>query len=130
MKRYIAFITLVMCVAVAVFFSGLVFPTWLAVSVLVVGIVCDSLTTWLCLRKKGTEGNPVVSFLFKKIGFVGTLVLWAIIWVAIIYFRILPASPMAQTAVAIAYWLVVVNNLIVLRRVSKAYKANMVTQVV
>lgn len=120
MKKYIAFIALCMCVAIAVFLSGFVMPTFVAVSVLVLAILSDTTTTYLCLRKKGQEGNPVVAKLFKKLGYKGTTAIWLGIWVAIIYFRVLPAGEQVQTAVALAYWIVPLNNLLVLRRLTKA----------
>ena len=119
MKKYIAFVALCMGVAVAVFFSGFSMATPIAILVLVMAIASDTTTTYLCLRKKGQEGNPVVARLFKKLGYKGTTAVWLVIWVLIIYFRVLPAPEQVQTAVALAYWLVPMNNLMVLRRLSK-----------
>lgn len=123
MKKYIAFIALCMGVAIAVFLSGFVMPTLVAVSVLVLAILSDTTTTYLCLRKKGQEGNPVVARLFKRLGYKGTTMVWLGIWVLIIWFRVLPASETVQTAVALAYWMVPINNLWVLRRLSKRNNA-------
>ena len=119
MKKYIAFITLCMGVAIVVFLSGFTMPTLIAVSVLVTAILSDTTTTYLCLRKRGQEGNPVVARLFKWLGYKGTTAIWLGIWVLIIWFRVLPASEQIQTAVALAYWMVPMNNLWVLRRLSK-----------
>jgi len=123
MKKYIAFVALCMCVAIAVFLSGFTMPTSIAILVLVLAIASDTTTTYLCLRKKGQEGNPVVARLFKRLGFKGTTVIWLAIWVLIIYFRVLPATEQVQTAVAFAYWLVPMNNLMVLRRLTKRNNA-------
>ena len=57
MKKYIAFITLCMGVAIVVFLSGFTMPTQIAVLVLVLAILSDTTTTYLCLRKKGQEGE-------------------------------------------------------------------------
>lgn len=119
MKKFIVFMTLCMSVAVAVFLSGFVMPTPIAILVLVLAIFSDTFTTYLCLMKKGQEGNPVVAKLFKKLGYKGTTAVWLGIWALIIWFRVLPASETVQTAVAIAYWLVPMNNLWVLRRLSR-----------
>ena len=119
MKKYIAFVALCMGVAIVVFLSGFTMPTSVAISVLVLAILSDTTTTYLCLRKKGQEGNPVVARLFKKLGYKGTTAVWLVIWVLIIYFRVLPAGEQVQTAVAFAYWLVPMNNLMVLRRLTK-----------
>ena len=119
MKKYIAFVALCMGVAIVVFLSGFTMPTSVAISVLVLAIFSDTTTTYLCLRKKGQEGNPVVARLFKKLGYKGTTAVWLGIWVLIIYFRVLPAGEQVQTAVAFAYWLVPMNNLMVLRRLTK-----------
>jgi len=119
LKKYIMFVMLMMGIAVVVFLSGFVIPTPIAILVLVVAILSDTTTTYLCLRKKGQEGNPVVARLFKKLGYRGTTAVWLGIWALIIWFRVLPASEQVQTAVALAYWIVPVNNLWVLRRLSK-----------
>jgi len=118
MVKFAAFVALIVGVAVAVLLSGLNLPTYLAILVLVCAVGADSLTTWLCTRKRGREGNPIVAVLFKRLGFKGTLVLWWTIWMMIIWFRILPAPESVQTAIAVAYWCVPVNNLIVLRRLT------------
>ena len=119
MRKYIAFVALCMCVAIAVFLSGFTLPTSIAITVLILAIASDTTTTYLCLRKKGEEGNPVVAKLFKKLGYKGTTAVWLVIWVLIIYFRVLPATEQVQTAVAFAYWIVPMNNLMVLRRLTK-----------
>jgi len=119
MRKYIAFVTLCMCVAVVVFLSGFAMTTQTAILVLVLAILSDTTTTYLCMRKKGQEGNPVVAKLFKWFGYKWTTAVWLCIWVLIIWFRVLPASETVQTAVALAYWLVPLNNLWVLRRLSK-----------
>ncbi len=123
MRKYIVFVLLCFAVAIAVFLSGFTMPTLVAVSVLVLAIASDTTTTYLCLRKKGEEGNPVVAKLFKKLGYRGTTAVWLGIWVLIIYFRVLPATEQVQTAVALAYWLVPMNNLMVLRRLSRRAQA-------
>lgn len=128
MKKYIAFVATCMIVAVAVFLSGFAMPTSIAIGVLVVAILSDTTTTYLCLRKKGQEGNPVVARLFRWLGYRGTTAVWLGIWVLIIWFRVLPAGEQVQTAVAIAYWMVPANNLMVLRRLTKAQR-NTVAQV-
>ena len=120
MVKYIAFIAVVFCAAIAVFISGLVLITPVAVSILVAAIISDTVTTKLCLNKSGREGNPVVAVLFKRLGYKGTLALWTAVWGLIIYFRILPADNATQTAIGIAYWLVPLNNLWVLRRLTRA----------
>lgn len=118
------FVMLMMCVAVVVFLSGFHMPTIMSVIVLTVAVFSDSFTTWLCLRNRRKEGNPVVAFLFKKLGFMGSTVLWWMVWVLIIWFRVLPAPENVQTAVAIAYWLVPANNLMVFIRSRKMIKAH------
>lgn len=123
MRKFIAFAILFMGIGVAVFLSGFTMPTALSLTVFVLAIISDSFTTWLCLRKRGQEGNPVAAFLFKKVGFGGTCIFMAGIWVAIITFRFLPAIDNAQTAIACAYWLVPLNNLLVLRRLTRATAA-------
>ena len=122
MRKYIAFVLLCFAIAIAVFLSGFTMPTAVAISVLVAAVLSDTTTTYLCLRLKGQEGNPVVAKLFKKLGYKGTTAVWLVVWALIIYFRVLPATEQVQTAVAFAYWLVPLNNLMVLRRLSRQSK--------
>lgn len=119
MRKFIAFCALMLGVCYAVFLTGFTLSTPVNVTLLVSAIALDSFTTWLCLRKKGTEGNPVVSRLFKKLGFLGTWSIWAVLWTLIIVFRFVPSNEQSQTAVACAYWLVPINNLWVLWRLAK-----------
>jgi len=111
MGKFIAFCALMLAVAVAVFYSGFALPTQVNVGLLLGAAVTDSFTTWLCLRKKRQEGNPVVAFLFKKIGFFGTLAIWYALFGLNIWFKYIPSDVHSQTGVWCAYWLVPLNNL-------------------
>lgn len=117
--KFVAFCALMLGVAILVFLTGAKFPMAVNVAMLVGAVAMDSLTTWLCLRRRGIEGNPIVSRLFKKIGFLGTWGIWAVLWTLIIVFRFVPSDEQSQTAVASAYWLVPLNNLWVLVRLSR-----------
>ena len=108
-------------------FTGVTFPTPIALTVLICAVGADFLTTYACLRIRGKEGNPVVAFLFKKIGIGGTFGLMACLWVLVIVFRWLPSSTGVQTAIACTYWLVPMNNLIVLRKLSRKNHASQVS---
>ena len=114
--KYIMFVVLMLGTACMVFIAGIQFPTPVALMVLIGAVGADFLTTYACLRMRGKEGNPAIAFLFKKIGVAGTFVLMACLWAVIIPLRVLPAPESAQTAIACAYWLVPMNNLLVLRR--------------
>jgi phosphatidylglycerophosphate synthase len=119
MKKFIMFAALVMGLAVMVMLSGLTFSTPVSFVILAVAVSGDFLTTYLCLRAQGKEGNPAVAFLFKRIGIGGTFMVMVGIWGLFIAFRWLPSSLGAQTAVALVYWIVPVNNTVVLRRLNK-----------
>ena len=119
MRKYIAFCALMFGVAIVVFLTGFSVSTPFAIGILVLAMMCDTTTTYFCLRVNGREGNPVVAFFMKRVGIIGTFAIWWGIWGLIIYFRILPTEPNTQTAIAIAYWLVPLNNLWVLRRLTK-----------
>lgn len=117
--KFILFMILLLGTATLVLQSGYTFTTGIALMVLLSAVSMDFITTWLCLRVKGREGNPVIAFLFRKISVPGTFLLMAGIWTAFILLRWLPASVGIQTAVAVAYWLVPVNNVMVLARLRK-----------
>jgi len=121
--KYVMFVIGMMAIAVMILFSGFALPTVVALIILVLAVSSDFATTIACLRKGRKEGNPGIAFLFKKIGVPVTFGLLACIWVAFIVFRWLPSSPGIQTAVALVYWVVPVNNLIVLVKVSRKYHA-------
>ena len=122
MKKYIMFVVLMMGTACMVFISGVKFPTPLALMVLICAVGADFLTTYLCLRARGKEGNPVIAFLLKRIGIWGTFGLMACVWLVFIMLRWLPSDLGSQTAIACTYWLVPINNLMVLKRLSRACK--------
>lgn len=117
--KYIIFIALLLGTAILVLFSGFTLPTMIALTVLVLAVTSDFYTTWRCLKEKGREGNPVVAFLFRKIGLRKSFGLLVIMWVCFITLRWLPQPESIQTAVALAYWLIPINNLMVLMRLRK-----------
>ena len=117
--RYLVFIVLLMGTAVTILYSGFVLPTIMSLTVLLIAISIDFLSTWLCTRIGGREGNPVIAFLFRKIGVLATFALMGVVWSAFITLRWLPQGVDVQTAVAFAYWLVPMNNLIVLMKLRR-----------
>ena len=117
--RYIAFVALMLATACAIFLSGFSLPTTFSLVVLLLAVSSDYVTTWLCARAMGREGNPVIAFLFRKIGIYGTFGVMACMWIVFVVFRWLPEADGVQTAVAFTYWLVVVNNLSVLARLRR-----------
>jgi len=117
--KYAMFIVLMLGTACLVLIYSPPLPTVIALTILVCAVTLDFLTTYLCLRKRGREGNPVIAFLFRKIGVLGTFGVMAGVWGCFIALRWLPAEPGIQTAVAFAYWLVPMNNLVVLRKLSR-----------
>ncbi len=117
--KYAMFIALMLGTASLVLFSGFAFPTVIAITVLVSAVILDFYTTQRCLQEKGVEGNPVVALLFRKVGVYKTFGLMAILWVCFIMLRWIHEPGGTQTAVAIIYWFLPVNNLIVLRRLKR-----------
>lgn len=117
--KLFAFVAIVLGTACVLMLSGFHLPTFASLAVLLFAIGCDDLTTYLCLKKSGREGNPIAAFLMKKAGIKGTIIIMACIWGVIIYTRWLPSQPSSQTAIAFAYLLVPINNLWVLRRLTK-----------
>ena len=99
--------------------SGFAFPTWIALMILILAIASDFLTTWACFRKQGKEGNPVMALLFRKIGLYKTFGLMAGLWICFIVFRWLNTPDSSQTAVALVYWMVPMNNIVVLVRLHR-----------
>lgn len=118
--KYLGFMVLMFGTACLILFSGFVLPTVIALIVLVSAVTFDFYTTWRCLKKNGTEGNPIIALVLKKLGLLKAFGVMAGIWVCFIAFRWLNIAEGPQTAVAFAYWLVPINNLIVLRRLQRA----------
>ena len=124
MKKYIMFVALMMSVACMVLLSGFTLPTLWGLVLFICAIGADFLTTYLCIRSRGTEGNPVIAFLFKRISVGGTFLMMACLWSVFIWLRWLPSNLNVQTATACTYWLVPMNNLVVLKRLMKGGKAH------
>lgn len=116
MKKFIIFIALLFGIAVVILLSGFTLTTEYALVVLGTGVTLDFLTTWMCLKANGKEGNPAVAFLFRKIGITGTFGIMVVFWTIFVLARWIHQTEGIQTAVAIAYWLVPLNNIWVLRR--------------
>ncbi len=117
--KYAIFIALMLGTASLVLLSGLAFPTVVALVVLLSAVASDFYTTLRCLQEKGREGNPVVALLFRKVGIYKTFGLMAILWICFIMFRWIHEPAGTQTAVALIYWYVPVNNMIVLKRLKR-----------
>ena len=117
--KYVGFIVMMLATAYLIHISGFTLPTTVALSILILAITADFYTTWRCLKERGKEGNPMVAFLFKRVGLRASFGLMARLWVLIIVFRVVPATESAQTAIALVYWVVPLNNLIVLRRLRR-----------
>jgi phosphatidylglycerophosphate synthase len=117
--KYIIFVVVMLGTACLIQISGFAFPTWIALLVLILAIASDFLTTWACLRKQGREGNPVTALLFRKIGLYKTFGLMAGIWVCFIVFRWLGTTAASQTAVALVYWMIPMNNTVVLVKLNR-----------
>lgn len=98
---------------------GLSPPFSLTCALLMSAVVGDYGTTVKALRMGGKEGNPFVGMLFNKIGVGkgGLIVLGLFILFAIFIFRNSP--PYQQLALASIYWVVPINNLIVIKRLRK-----------
>lgn len=99
---------------------GLSPPLALTVTLFSAGVVFDYGTTVKASRLGGKEGNPFVNILFKKVGVEkGGLITMALFALMVIFmFRGSPAY--MQLAVGCAYWLIPVNNLMVIRRLKKS----------
>ncbi len=117
--KYVVFIVLLLLTATLVLLSGFTLPTAVALLVLASAVTSDFYTTWRCLQAKGKEGNPVVAFLFKKVGIPKSFAILVAMWTVFVLLRWLPQSEGIQTAVAIAYWLVPLNNLTVLAKLRR-----------
>jgi len=117
--KYVIFVVAILGTACLIQISGFTLTTGIALLILILAIAADFLTTWACLRKRGREGNPVVALLFRKIGLYRTFGLMAGIWVCFIVFRWLGTPDSSQTAVALVYWMVPVNNIVVLVRLRR-----------
>ena len=118
--KIVAFMALMLGTAVGLQLMRVSLPTLIALMIFVCAIILDFVTTWKCLKRGGKEGNPLVAGLFKKIGVKKTFALTATAWILIIVFRWLPTTQIGQTSVALVYWLVPLNNIMVIRRMTIA----------
>lgn len=118
-KHFVLFVGGMVTLAILMELKGIHIPTLYSLALFLLAIAGDFLTTYLCMRKMGTEGAPVAAFLFKKFGTRGAFLITAMIWAVIIYFRWLPSATTSQTAVAVAYCMVPINNLVVLIRLTR-----------
>jgi len=117
--KYFVFAAFILGTACLILVSGFTLPTMTALVILLSAVAADFYTTWRCVKERGKEGNPMIAFLFKRVGLYKSFGLLAGLWVFIIVFRWLPASEGIQTAIALAYWLVPVNNIMVLRKLMR-----------
>jgi hypothetical protein len=113
------FTALMLSTGTLIMLSRITFPYALALVVFLTAIFSDMYTTHLCLRMSGKEGNPMVAFLMKKASIWGSFLLSACIWALYIHFMWMNSRANVQTALALTYWIVPINNLFVLRRLKK-----------
>lgn len=118
--RFLISLGMILGMACLIFMSGLQLPFVVALIMLLCAICADFTTTYLCLRAGGQEGNPLVGFLLKKLGVVGAFTVMACIIAMLVLTQFIPSNSSSQTAVAMVYWIVPVNNVMVLRRLRKA----------
>lgn len=99
---------------------GLSPPLSLTVALFASAVVSDYGTTVKASRMGGREGNPFVNIIFKKIGVEkGGLIVLGVFALAIIFaFRNMP--PYQQLALACVYWLIPINNIVVIKRLRKS----------
>jgi len=99
---------------------GLSPPFSLTVVLLLSAVASDYGTTVKATRLGGKEGNPLLNIFFKKVGVDkgGLAVIGLFILMVIFVFR--NAPPYQQLALASTYWLVPINNLIVIKRLKKS----------
>lgn len=98
---------------------GLNPPFSLTCALLMSAVASDYGTTVKATRMGGKEGNPFVGKLFNKIGVEkgGLIVIGLFILFVIFIFRNSP--PYQQLALGCMYWIIPVNNLIVIKRLRK-----------
>ncbi len=118
-KSFVAMLSLMIAAIYAIGQIGISMPTLASLLLLIGEVAADTTTTYLCLKKHGAESNPVVAFLFKKLGYIWTFVLVWAVWAWLITGNFLRTNELTQTAFVIVYGFVPVNNLVVLWRLSK-----------
>lgn len=90
-------------------------PLGLTVTLLVLASIADYLTTLKASSLGAKEGNPLVNLLFKGVGVkVGGLITLAFL-VPFILLMFVKAPAYGQLALGCTYWIVPVNNLMVIR---------------
>lgn len=117
--KFYWFTALMLVTSVLILLSGIRLPYTVALVVLLMAIFTDMMSTYLCLKVSGKEGNPAAAFLMRKLSIWGTFLISACIWSLYIHFMWIRSDMQVETAVALAYWLVPLNNILVLRRLNK-----------
>ena len=94
-------------------------PISITIPVLWSAIIADHETTKKALKLGGKECNFFANTLFKKLG--AKAGLWIILGLFIMFtiFMFVDAPPYQQLALGCAYWLIPINNLLVIRRLRK-----------
>ncbi len=118
-KSFIVTTAIMLAALYAIGQTGIRLPTIVSLLILIGEVAADTTTAYLCLRKRGTETNPIVVFLFKKLGYIWTFALVWAVWAWLISTNFLHANMLTQTAFVIVYAFVPVNNLVVYWRLSK-----------
>lgn len=121
--KFVGFALLFMTLGCVIILSGFTLPTTIALPVLILAVALDFLTTWACLRKGGREGNPIMALAFRKLGLTASLGIMVILWTCLIMFRIIHQPESIQTAVALSYWIVPINNTMLLMKLSRKRQA-------
>lgn len=130
MKKYIAFSVGMMLALIAIILAeaktGIHTSSNVSMAMLIAGICSDMLSTYLCFKHGGREQNPAAAWLIKKITIFGLFGVFACIWGAFFWFSFRHSNIYAQSALAIVYWSVPINNMWVLRRLMKAQKSTQI----
>jgi uncharacterized protein (DUF983 family) len=95
-------------------------PLFVTLSLLISAIVGDCVTTMRAIKLGGKEANPLVGFLFKKLGVKGGMIVAMVVMVPIFIYFFLRAPSYQQFAIGYVYWLIPINNLKVIKRLQKS----------
>jgi len=90
-------------------------PWFFSASLLMVAVLADYKTTVTALKLGGEEANPLVRYLFNKLGVKKGGMVVISFFIAFIIFPYRTVLPCQQLAMSCTYFWVPINNLLVLR---------------
>ena len=118
----VSFLICALCLVITlmVYQMGFRPPLFVTLSLFISAIIADCMTTVKAMKLGGKEANPIVGFLFKKLGVKRGMIVSMVVMLPIFLYFFLKAPAYQQLAIGYVYWLIPINNLKVIRRLKNS----------